>query len=48
MKNNQIEEVKNKTDIVSLISEYIEVKKAVRIWPHLNDTDGFFIARIRK
>ena len=30
MKNNQIEEVKNKTDIVSLISEYIEVKKAGR------------------
>ncbi len=27
---NQIEEVKNKTDIVSLISEYIEVKKAGR------------------
>ncbi len=30
MKNNQIEEVKNKIDIVSLISEYIEVKKAGR------------------
>lgn len=30
MINNQIEEVKNKTDIVSLISEYIEVKKAGR------------------
>lgn len=30
MANNQIEEVKNKTDIVSLISEYIEVKKAGR------------------
>ncbi|EKE05674.1 MAG: hypothetical protein ACD_19C00182G0002 [uncultured bacterium] len=30
MSNNQIEEVKNKTDIVSLISEYIEVKKAGR------------------
>ncbi len=30
MTNNQIEEVKNKTDIVSLISEYIEVKKAGR------------------
>ncbi len=30
MGNNQIEEVKNKTDIVSLISEYIEVKKAGR------------------
>ena len=28
MSNNQIEEVKNKIDIVSLISEYIEVKKA--------------------
>ena len=30
MGNNQIEEVKNKIDIVSLISEYIEVKKAGR------------------
>jgi DNA primase len=30
MTSNQIEEVKNKTDIVSLISEYIEVKKAGR------------------
>ncbi len=30
MANNQIDEVKNKTDIVSLISEYIEVKKAGR------------------
>ena len=30
MASNQIEEVKNKTDIVSLISEYIEVKKAGR------------------
>ncbi len=30
MGNNQVEEVKNKTDIVSLISEYIEVKKAGR------------------
>lgn len=30
MSSNQIEEVKNKTDIVSLISEYIEVKKAGR------------------
>lgn len=30
MANNQIEEVKSKTDIVSLISEYIEVKKAGR------------------
>ncbi len=28
--NNQIEEVKNKTDIVALIAEYIEVKKAGR------------------
>ncbi len=25
-----------------------EVKKAVRIWPHHNDTGGFFIARFRK
>jgi DNA primase len=30
MHNNQIEEVKNKTNIISLISEYIEVKKAGR------------------
>lgn len=30
MATNQIEEVKNKTDIVALISEYIEVKKAGR------------------
>ncbi len=30
MASNQIEEVKNKTDIVSLISEYIEVKKSGR------------------
>lgn len=28
--NSQVEEVKNKTDIVSLISEYIEVKKSGR------------------
>src|SRR3989344_8872502 len=30
MQNNQVEEVKNKIDIVSLISEYIEVKKSGR------------------
>ena len=30
MNNNQIEEVKSKVDIVSLISEYIELKKAGR------------------
>lgn len=30
MTSNQVEEVKNKTDIVSLISEYIEVKRAGR------------------
>ena len=28
--NNQVEEVKGKTDIVSLISEYIDLKKAGR------------------
>ncbi len=25
-----------------------EVKKARRVWPHHNNTDGFFVARIRK
>jgi NOL1/NOP2/sun family putative RNA methylase len=25
-----------------------EIKKTVRIWPHHNDTDGFFIAKVRK
>ena len=25
-----------------------EVQKCVRIWPHHNDTDGFFLARIEK
>jgi len=25
-----------------------EIKKCARIWPHHNDTDGFFIARIEK
>ena len=30
MNNNQIEEVKSKVDIVSLISEYLELKKAGR------------------
>ena len=30
MSDNQIEEVKSKTDIVSLLSEYLELKKAGR------------------
>ncbi|MEC7712710.1 MAG: tRNA methyltransferase, partial [Candidatus Thermoplasmatota archaeon] len=25
-----------------------EIEKCARIWPHHNDTDGFFIARIEK
>jgi NOL1/NOP2/sun family putative RNA methylase len=25
-----------------------EVKKAGRVWPHLNDTGGFFLAKVRK
>jgi len=25
-----------------------EVKKCLRIWPQDNDTDGFFVAKIRK
>ena len=25
-----------------------EIQKCCRIWPHHNDTDGFFIARIEK
>lgn len=25
-----------------------EVKKAIRIWPHHNDTGGFFLAKVRK
>ncbi len=25
-----------------------EVKKCLRIWPHTNDTEGFFVARIKK
>ena len=25
-----------------------EVQKCVRVWPHHNDTDGFFLARIEK
>ena len=27
---------------------YKEIEKCARIWPHHNDTDGFFIARIEK
>ena len=25
-----------------------EIEKCRRVWPHHNDTDGFFIARIEK
>ena len=25
-----------------------EVEKCMRIWPHHNDTDGFFVARFEK
>ena len=25
-----------------------EIRKASRIWPHHNDTDGFFLAKVRK
>ena len=25
-----------------------EIKKCLRIWPQDNDTDGFFVAKIRK
>ena len=25
-----------------------EIEKCKRVWPHHNDTDGFFIARIEK
>lgn len=46
---NQIEEVKNKTDIVSLISEYIEVKRAGRNYKancpfHGEKTPSFMIS----
>ncbi|MEK7168766.1 MAG: DNA primase [Patescibacteria group bacterium] len=46
---NQIEEVKNKTDIVALISEYIEVKKAGRNYKancpfHGEKTPSFMIS----
>lgn len=49
MQNNQIEEVKNKTDIVSIISEYIEVKKAGRNYKancpfHGEKTPSFMIS----
>lgn len=49
MATNQIEEVKSKTDIVSLISEYIEVKKAGRNYKancpfHGEKTPSFMIS----
>ena len=49
MARDQIEEVKNKTDIVSLISEYIEVKKAGRNYKancpfHGEKTPSFMIS----
>lgn len=49
MQNNQVEEVKNKTDIVSIISEYIEVKKAGRNYKancpfHGEKTPSFMIS----
>lgn len=49
MASNQIEEVKNKTDIVALISEYIEVKKAGRNYKancpfHGEKTPSFMIS----
>ena len=49
MQGNQVEEVKNKTDIVSLISEYIEVKKAGRNYKancpfHGEKTPSFMIS----
>jgi len=25
-----------------------EVEKCLRLWPHDNDTEGFFVAKIRK
>jgi NOL1/NOP2/sun family putative RNA methylase len=25
-----------------------EIKKCVRVWPHINDTGGFFVAKLRK
>ncbi|MDO8341402.1 MAG: DNA primase [Candidatus Woesebacteria bacterium] len=49
MNNNQIEEVKSKVDIVSLISEYIELKKAGRNYKancpfHGEKTPSFMIS----
>ena len=25
-----------------------EIKKCIRVWPHQNDTGGFFVAKVRK
>ncbi len=49
MANNQVEEVKSKTDIVSLISEYLELKKAGRNYKancpfHGEKTPSFFVS----
>ena len=50
MKNISIENLRSESGITEWNNESYnsEVKKCMRVWPHHNDTDAFFIARMEK
>ena len=46
--NVKIENIDLNLNRSEVLSENLEVKKCLRIWPQDNDTEGFFIAKIRR
>jgi 16S rRNA C967 or C1407 C5-methylase (RsmB/RsmF family) len=50
MKTISIENLRSESGITEWNNESYnsEVKKCMRVWPHHNDTDAFFIARMEK
>ncbi len=47
-RNAKIENIDLTLKRSEVLSDDLEVKKCLRIWPQDNDTEGFFIAKIRK
>ncbi len=47
-RNAKIESIGLSLKRSEVLSDNLEVKKCLRIWPQDNDTEGFFIAKIRK